>query len=364
MFFKRVVFVHSTCKASNGSFLWLLLPLFWLAGCQSSQDPNYQFKDYQKRLVRVLKVESVKPLDADLLKAPRKRHREITVDKSSISLFSFMKLENCPLKVTLAKKNNQLGQHMQAGNGIFYELTLRKEITYCLALQKHKSQIEHLQQVQQDKQNSKLVDLWQYTLAANWYGRFVNTATSPLQWDDKDTLLLATQALKDLNRQLSYIDNKEPVESNLKSNINHNIAMLENGEALGKLIVSMYLAKIHIEASTKTIKAVNKLVVCNRNKKGSYQPNQNMQYFNNVVVNYFAKNIQLYLVMLDKQGSQLTNEHQNLLKKFTKLNSGSYRITVNNVLNFHSEINLLRQSLKKSITKHVKAIKDIQTICD
>lgn len=369
--------------------------------CVSSKQPAVYFKNYQTRLARVLSIDVATVASSPLVAAselgvtvPRKRDRTLPSKENTLNFFDFLRLDNCKVKQLVAQRNNQLGQHMQAANGIVYEVAIRHALQHCTPHESSDALKAQLKAAQHMKENAIVSDFWQYTFGAEWFGRYASTSVQPLAWDDTETLLASEQAWQLLNEVLLAALQKGTINqsdtrlkhtsdtsasvktasvktTSMKTKLNQALATLETSQAFGKLHVSLIVAINELNRTNQILRKASPNVLCARNAAGKRIKTKELDYFQNVVAQYFAKDIQVYLARLSRGGQGLRANHAALMQAFqaqiNQLHPDAKKSLGHHISAFEGYL-LKTQALdslyQQSVREHVKHIQNVSTICD
>lgn len=327
--------IYRICK------LMLMSVMLFLLSCSSQTDlPDTHFTEYQKRLARVLDVNldsipshpQVIAVDLGIV-SPRQRERILVESDQTMSFFDFLRMDNCDLKRIVSERNNQLGKHLQPANGILYEIQVRQALADCIPHETSSTLQMRLKKAQRLKQKSIGRDLWRYSVGSEWFGTYTSTSVTPLAWDDTETLLSSIQAWDVLNQivlprladvQKGQLADVAAIEKDVsqqgsktlvaqKQHLNHAIQTLESSQAMGRLQVSILMVINELTMANQLLERADPANMCMQQAGGKRVPAKRMTYLNNVVTNHFAKDIQVYLARISREGQELVSAQQVLI---------------------------------------------------
>lgn len=288
--------------------LTLLLLCLYLTACKNDQPIPQYFERYQQRLANVL--EEKKPqntLPNNPLTYPGKRELKHDFPQYTINLLELLALKDCELHVLVSNKNNSLGKVAKPSQHLIYETRFLALAPLCIKLleaNKQHALAQGLQEAVQLKQAHYSQYLWQAIFGSAEMQSFWQ---QPYELDEypKPTNLAMGNTLDQLHHlttQLlagNYTLNSKQFESLLQH--------IEQGDG-GKLIKAYWLQQQYLTQSNHIVQQrLARKPLCNQGKT-----NKSFQYLNNVITQFFVKDIQTWSAKVNKR-------YYHLIPKIEKL---------------------------------------------
>ncbi len=272
-----------------------------LSGCQPSDPAADLQADYLSRMARALEQPAPAAFNRDLLLAlrpPAKRELRQSAADSRISLLNLLvDTADCPrLRVLISERNSVLGKVMQPSHQLAYEMALIDELQGCLTHTRPSSNDWHSELASLLRRKQQELPLHYWNLYASdelrQQLRFAEHGTPPnanqTQWLDSLT------SLAELGEQLHSM----PAPS--AANLDALLQPLANTDAGGQLLNSMTRLTYTLEQGTQLLsqRAAEK-PLCPIGK-----PTPQARIVQNVMVKYYAGQLQPYLAHVSQQAQQ------------------------------------------------------------
>lgn len=274
-----------------------------LGGCQPSDPAADLQADYLSRVARALEQAPPPAFDRQLLLAlrpPAKRELRQSAADSRISLLNLLvDSADCPrLRVLISERNSVLGKVMQPSHQLAYEMALIDELQSCLTHTRPHTRSNdwhsELASLLRRKQQELPLHYWNLFASDELRQqlRFAEHGTPPnvnqTQWLDSLT------SLAELGEQLRSMS--APSAASLDALLQP----LANTEAGGQLLHSLVRLTYTLEQGTQLLnqRATNK-PLCPIGK-----PTPQARIVQNVMVKYYAGQLQPYLAQVSQQAQQ------------------------------------------------------------
>lgn len=279
-------------------------------GCDSSHTLQKHLHEYQKRMAKVLDVES--PTRLTLSLPPYPRVNELTQDMvtTTIKLFEFYNLKHCELYSLVAERNTSLGNLQLPSVRYIYERNLIDALQQCRQDSNDINLRKKLKEWKQTKE-SQLPMVWANLMQLSHelkQGLSANFAL--VQGNEHDSLVQTKDTLNfllhiNLNKQV----NSTELEQHLKN--------LNNNPLPAKLWLSQLTLTEYLKQTTLWLMRHTDEMSCTRTKS-----KQKVDYLTNVFNQFFIKQIQPIASQINHYQYQLSpifetlTDHPNLSPSF------------------------------------------------
>lgn len=249
-------------------------------GCDSSHTLQKHLHEYQKRMAKVLDVESPTRLTFSLPPYPRVNELRQDMVATTIKLFEFYNLKHCALYSLVAERNTSLGNLQLPSVRYIYERNLIDALQQCLIITKDTDLRDKLQEWKQIKRSQLPMvwaDLIQLSIEIK-QGLSANFAL--VQGNEQDGLFQSKEALN----FLLHINQNNQVKG---AELEQHLKSLNNNPLPAKLWLSQLTLTEYLKQTTLWLTRHTVKLSCT-----SSQSTQKVDYLTNVFNQFFIQQIQ------------------------------------------------------------------------
>lgn len=304
---------------------WLLPLLLSLGGCGGNTGDNI-LQNYEQRLSRVLKTETVSlPLaTADELSAERDLKQPLPDIRLDLS--DAYATRQCNLDTLIGERNSSLGKVYSASKQLSYELRFLAQLQICLQKSWQDAPLyERLQQVYTQKQQSIALAFDNMLLTDDTLRKELLGIKQYLLLDEQAGISETWQALTELTQLQQFIQ-QQNWQAASSIDIEQQLQLLYRYNVMGKLQYSLRHTEHRLTELNAMLSQVRQAELC----PGGRDTEQ-LQILSNVFRKFFIGQLQRYTVQLGEQQQQLwpllqqLYQHTPLSAPLSARFSGSYQ---------------------------------------
>ncbi|OMH38738.1 DUF3080 family protein [Motiliproteus sp. MSK22-1] len=348
----------------------LILLSAWvlLYGCDQNS-PEAMLEDYLVRVSNSIDQE-YQPASpyAGLIPLPPRRERRIPTTELRSGLLETLGFSNCNLLPLIAKRNSSLGKVMKPSVLMRYELDFFERLHPCYERYRaSRTSIDLdffrlLEEVHQVKSDNLEAVVWNGIFTSEAMEKNFSLSQDPLPVTGNpgfgDSLRALQQFDKVVESVSEYRNNNHIKLPNKLEDLEQHYFAIYSSEYGSQLIKSLALLSYYLNLTANVLEQrMERRPLC-----FNQTPTESAKILKNVFIKYYSKDVQPYMALVQKQGSEW-------LKYINKLiNSNRFRLPVS-VQHYQTRMLAmdapegLWSSYQRSIKRHTQAWQKLLTEC-
>ncbi|HYE36895.1 DUF3080 family protein [Methylocaldum sp.] len=273
-----------------------------LAGC-GGDSPEAMFENYLERLANVTEIK-IDEAAAPPAVPPYPRARDIVlpVDDIRIGVITYLEMTRCGLIGEISGRNSSLGRVQRETGRFLYELNVFRKLSECEAeLQSSEEDQDFdrkIKSIRQAKAENLPKAFWNATFAAKEFRVFMDTATNPLQRDEKISAARFERPIRYLASLGSKLEEAPSIPPN---EFEQRYFELQADKTGGKIVRALSLSGFYLDRVARLLEqAASTGRICPMGKK-----TRQAEYLFNVFVKFYAGEVQPYISRLHQTASPL-----------------------------------------------------------
>lgn len=236
-----------------------------------------------------------------------------------------------------------------------YAFKIRASLQSCIVSSDASSMKKELSELLRLKITANDHDLWQTLFGHNWFSTFASEATYPVAWEERSSLIASTQTFS-LYNQLVTALNVGEYQHVLASEqkITNAFRNIDGHTTLGSLLQSVKLVTTYLDIGTQIVEQVKPHQYC---PPGTQR--RTVDFFQNLVVQYFGQTLQPYISHLSRDGGAMLTEIDTLLQQFP-----THKGITPYWQNVYATQTSIWQQYNRSVKGHAKALSQLLEGCN